>query len=75
MEYGLSGNYRKKAMTLRQGYAAAALQGILAAATNYPAETIAGMAFIYADAMLKAERTVRPENFSEQEGDPSDYTR
>lgn len=51
-------------MTTRQEYAAVALQGMLAATTNYPAETLAAMAFIYADAMLEVET---PENFSEQE--------
>lgn len=59
-------------LTRRQQYAAFALQGILATSPELSAEITAKMAFICADAMIKAER---PEKFSEQEGDASDYSR
>lgn len=55
-------------MTRRQQYAAMALQGILSngSMNALSADTSAKMAFVYADAMLMAER---PENFSEQRGE------
>ena len=64
---GTIGNFL---MTLRQQYAVAALQGILASgeAQNMASRTIAHIAFIYADDMLEIEAD-SPENFSEQKGE------
>ena len=44
----------EKGMTLRDYFAAKAMQGMLTASENYTNDELAGFAYIVADAMLKA---------------------
>ena len=49
--------YKEEGMTLRDYFAAKAMQGFISRGGNYDAEFDADRAYVFADAMLKARET------------------